>query len=281
MKSYINPNHSEIRKIAENLKDKEPMVSELEWVHNNISYGMGRCIDLELETGEPISLRADYDVLKTKQGICADISFLLASLLRNRFPADKVKLAAVSTEGGYNEYKVRKGTVDEVGDPFDHMCVAVIDGEKKTILDPTSGEINPKMAYCAISEDYAVFNRIAEQGNCGIISGLKAGWVPLAKGWNDGRYIDTEGHLDGPNFYRSYNSAHSDVSYVEKWDLSMPKLSESFFIDKKTLQRIDEKTLPDYQKEWLTEAAEGPEFPQKLKKRLGKAVNPKGSSMYG
>jgi len=40
MKSYINPNHSEIKRIANSLKDNEPMVSEFEWVHDNISYGM-------------------------------------------------------------------------------------------------------------------------------------------------------------------------------------------------------------------------------------------------
>lgn len=281
MKSYVNPNHPEIRKIAEILKDKEPMVSELEWVHNNISYGMGRCIDLELETCEPTSLRADYEVLKTSQGICADMSFLLASLLRNRFPAEKVKLAAVSSEGGYNEYKKRKGSFEELSDPFDHMCVAVIDGSKKIVLDPTSGEVDPKMGYCAIAEDYAIFNRAAEQGNCGIISALKTGWVNLEKGRDDGKYIDSSGHLDGMNFYRAYSGVFGDVSYMEKWDLSVPKISESFFVDKKTLQRIDEKTLQDYQKEFLAESAEGSEFPQKLKKRLGKAVNPKGSSMYG
>jgi hypothetical protein len=270
MENFINPRHPAIRKLASKLEDKEPVEAELSWIGDNISYGMERCLDLELELKEPVGLRKDYDVLQTREGICTDQSFLLASLLRNRMPSADIKLVHVASEKSYEEYMRRIGSFEELGDPYDHICVGIINEGNVEILDPVAGKRNVEYKHYYVADDYTAFLRLYEQRNLGMVSILKSGWIPLVAGIKNNKILNIYATLVMPKFYRMYTIL--DYGLMETWDLA-PSTPE--IVDERFVKLIDQDVLPISEnelgsatKKLLKRQVQGRSFVEKLKKML-------------
>lgn len=277
---FVNPQHPAIRNLALELKNEEPIDSELRWIRDNINYGMMGCLDLELELNEPVGLRKDYEVLQTKEGICSSNSFLLASLLRNRMNPDKVKLVFVSVK----ESVYQRFLLGELTDPYDHVCVGIFNKDNVEILDPTRGQRNVAYKIYRLADDYTTFNNLWLQRNMGIISQLKSGWVSLASGRRNGKMLKVYGELDKNKFYRVYKLDYPSIGLVEGWDLILnpPKKISKEFVEIKNsrLAPLHESKVSKDIGDFFSEQAQDRTFVDKLKKRLGIRSSPSQPSPY-
>ncbi|MBQ7920712.1 MAG: hypothetical protein IJ324_12325 [Lachnospiraceae bacterium] len=119
MEKYIHPTDSRIKEFIELLglhdKSLEVVIHELfKWFDQNVSYTRLNAPLYPLQ-------RSDLDVLEMRAGTCGDFSNLIVSVL-----------TALGYEAKYAYLKE-----DCYGNPQDHICVAVRDGEKWKLVDAT------------------------------------------------------------------------------------------------------------------------------------------------
>lgn len=273
MEKFINPNHPEIKKLASKIKhSKDPVYDSVKWVSENIYYGREKCIDLELEKNKPISLKTDYEVLKTREGICVDQSFLLASILMNLFENKKIKLVETADEESVSYYIESMGTGIELEDPFDHLCVGLVKGDELILLDPVVGAIDIEYDYINVldADDPIVDVKFHNQRFKGMISTMKQGFAKLFSDEKNGVYLDYSAMIDENKLHRLYE--HSQFGLLETWNLKPrkpEKISKEFVeMMEDSLDPVKKEDVDKSIQKSLFQQVQDRSFVDKVKKRL-------------
>lgn len=289
MKNFINPDHPSIQGLVDEVSEMSEEIGwntipqlSLELVNDKISYGREKCIDLELEKKKPISLKRDYEVAETGEGICVDQSFLLASILKNLVDEEKVQLVEVGDEDSYEMYLNSLGNLGELENPYNHVCVGILEDDDWTLLDPVNGDINRNYKCERAIPEESINMRFRNQRESGIIANMKHGFLRLFNDQKNGIFMDYSATLDNSNLFRLYRSG--DYGLLETWDLNekTPEKIEEKFVEIRDydIKPIGRNSVNKRMRKNLLSQVQDREFIDKVKKRVGNYYNGSSSMMY-
>jgi hypothetical protein len=279
--NFINPEDSHIQYISRKISEFEDPISPLlGWFSDKFTYGMSKCIDLELELQENTCLRSAEEVIKNKEYTCVDGAFLLTSILRNIYDPEDVKLALMGNNDLFAKYIFDMGTSLEIEWPYDHVGVLI--NEEFPIWLQELKNSDPQF-YLGI-EDFQADNVLHLQKNHGMLNSLKTDWVPLRVDNN----FEIQGCLVDEKL--QYVSKLGRVAYMELWDLSEmdPHRLTNYFMtfDGHSEQIVPEEQICLFTRNALKEYApkkldiDSEKFANKLRQRIELGNLPKSDVSY-
>ena len=256
--NFINPSNKLIKRIEAKLRNKKPVHGEMEWINKKIKYGSEQLIDLEFKYLEPVGLRKDYEVIKTREGSYLERVILLASLLSLRYGKENIEIYGKEAEWE-----------DSIYEPFNNIILYL--KNKKLFITPKeilySDEVDKEELYHFENEEFEEDTwRIR---NLGMKSLFKLFWEPIFIGNKNGIYYEIFGKVDESRFYRIY--WNEDIGLCEVWNWEKVKKEEEFYVcqsSEEEIVKIKDSILEDYEKRNLWRQRENEKFIIKIKKRM-------------
>jgi len=137
---FITPDALEVKKLYDSLAKKAEgyegrAVACWEWVANQVKYV--RFVNAKIWVNGHSSVQNDYwqmpsQVIRTRVGNCCNKAFLLASLIRNELPTERVHCVL--------------GNLHQPPQPGGHAWVEVCFNSHKYIMEATRGDMKPMVA---------------------------------------------------------------------------------------------------------------------------------------